>query len=180
MFTEEESDFGTLCRGGSITKVMSYLSTVDKDSLRKLLNQKSESIGNTPLHEAVMGRNPLVVNLVLETAKELGVSTVNTKSRTGDTALHIAVSLEAVDCVEVLLQNGADTSSIKNSKEKTALESAGQGKGNMLRIFWNHGKLHILFSIITTVSYFLTSKQFTKKKFLIHIYNFFLNSSIPA
>jgi len=143
MFAEEKRDFDTLLREGNITKVRSYLSTVDKNSLSKLLNQKSESTGDTPIHGAVIGRNPLIVNLVLETAKELGVSVVNVKSRKGDTALHVAVSLEAVDCVEVLLQNGADVG-IKNSKGETAWDSVGQGKGNMQHIFWNHGRLNFI------------------------------------
>lgn len=127
-----------LCKKGSIKKVREYIKETDKESLVKQLTTRSESSGYTPLHEAVVGGNPLIVNLILEKANEYRVDVVDSKSSSGFTALHLAARLDSSDCAEVLLQNNADMS-IKNLEGKSPFESAVLGKGKVLHLFYNRG-----------------------------------------
>lgn len=138
MSVEDGNSLHTLCQRGNIKKVRDYLKALDKESLVKTLTSRSESFGYTPLHEAVIGGNPLIVNLILETARGQGVKVVNVKSNSGSTALHVAAGLDSADCAEVLLQNSADVNA-KDSDGRTPFEAVVPGKGNVLGVFWNQG-----------------------------------------
>ena len=105
----------TLCRQGNIAAIQSYLNGIEDNSK---LEERVGFLGYTPLHEATNLGQTKVVRLLL-----LYGANANAKANGFYTPLHIAASMDNVDCVVELLNHNADITS-KDEFGKTAYETA--------------------------------------------------------
>jgi len=105
----------TLCRQGNIAAIRSYLQGIED---LKQLEEQVGFLGYTPLHEATNGAQTSIVRLLL-----LYGANANAKANGFYTPLHIAASMDNVDCVIELLKHNADVT-CKDEFGKTPYETA--------------------------------------------------------
>ena len=90
-----------------------------------------DSLGATALHVSLFQQNLIVVKILLDN----GFDPNARATKTGNTPLHYAVSINNVDAARMLIQYGA-ISTIKNNEGRTALDQAkAEGKNAMVQIF---------------------------------------------
>ena len=120
-------------------KIQKYFSKIEDDATLQLrLNNRRGVFGYTPLHEAVSGNNPLVIEYLVKT---MGAD-INAKANSGYTPLHLAASAGHIHCVNILLECGADIC-VKDEYEKTPKQTAVlSSKANIVRLLKSEGKLY--------------------------------------
>lgn len=94
--------------------------------------------GKTPLH-IVAGDNPLLVEYFIREG-----SNVNARDTLQlQTSLHIAVNKKNVECVNLLLANGAAEIMIADKTGETVLHYAARGSAELLRLILDHKRYDI-------------------------------------
>ncbi|CAH3040627.1 unnamed protein product [Porites lobata] len=115
----------TLCRHGNIATIQSYLNGIEDNSK---LEERVGFLGYTPLHEATNLHVPTILTETVGQTKVVRLlllygANANAKANGFYTPLHIAASMDNVDCVVELLNHNADITS-KDEFGKTAYETA--------------------------------------------------------
>jgi ankyrin repeat protein len=112
-------------------------------------NDPHPDFGQTALHAAVSEGQLVAAATVLETADVSGAASIicNLSDSNGQTPLHVASTLGAVDIVELLLRYGADISSIDIHGQTSLHICGGSGNKACLAMLLDHGGDDILESL---------------------------------
>ncbi|XP_065659178.1 leucine-rich repeat serine/threonine-protein kinase 2 isoform X5 [Hydra vulgaris] len=103
---------------GFLDKIWKTKDEKDEETLKSTLNVRSGPFGYTKLHGAVFSKKPDKLIQLLEQGAD-----VNLISDGGYTPLHIAASIDACCCIEVLLKYNANTK-LRADNRKTPYETA--------------------------------------------------------
>jgi|GEM_PF-1380780 len=115
-----------------------------------------DSEGNTALMRAAMSGNTDTLQAMIDqcVANQVGVSSIlNHANSAGQTALILAIAHgKSAECVQVLLNNGADPNTMVASSGLSALEMVMMdGHLDILKALLEHPDIHISDRILTTV-----------------------------
>ncbi|XP_047143514.2 leucine-rich repeat serine/threonine-protein kinase 2 isoform X1 [Hydra vulgaris] len=103
---------------GFLEKIRKKNNEKDEETLKSNLNVRSGPLGYTSLHEAVFSKKPDNVKRILDYGAD-----INSMSDGRYTPLHIAASIDACTCIEVLLKYNANTE-LCDENNKTPYETA--------------------------------------------------------
>ena len=143
-FYHDDARLHKLCHDGDLNQVKKFVEKLDEDALAEKLASRKGVFGYTPLHEAVASGKAEVFDYVL---KRAGNAHVNCRANGGCTPLHLAASCGHRDCVNILLEHGADTAMIdehgKTPKQTAELSS----KRSIVRLLQSEGKrMHCIYA----------------------------------
>ena len=96
-------------------------------TIQLLLNAGADVNGgggdNTPLHQAVLGKNTQAIELLIEAGADVNRVSTGYVYPLGSTLLHLAASRDKLDCIHTLLAAGVDPS-IADARGRTPLHVA--------------------------------------------------------
>ena len=121
----------TCCREGKLKRIKAHLEGFDTELIKEKLGLRLGHFGTNSIHEAANNGRHQVLKYLLELVG--GDIDLNSHTGSGYTPLHLAASSGHRECVQILLDYGADISS-RDGYGKTAKQVAELGNKKSIRI----------------------------------------------